>query len=111
MLNFVDFLSIQVQRPIPAEQDFIEVSSVDAKRLNDVGQGNHIYLTLSYPRANRHEVVKYQHGQDWVSQGGLVKIPVERGILGKRLSFPTNVCVKADWNSVQMAEFIRQQKP
>lgn len=110
MLKFVDFLSMEVQRAILAEHDYFEVSSVDAKKLNDVGQGNHIYLTFSYPRADRHEVVKYEHGNDWVSQGGLVKIPVVRGVLGKRLSFPATSCVKADMNSVQLAEFIRQHK-
>lgn len=108
MLKFIDFLNLELQRPLPSGQDFIELSAVDAKRLNAVGQGNHIYLTISYPRANRHEVVKYVHGDDWKSQGGLVKVPVERGILGQRLSFATTSCVKADWNSVQLTELFQQ---
>lgn len=110
MLKFVDFLNLVLQRPLPSGQDYIELSSVEAKQLNAVGQGNHIYLTIAYPRVNRHEVVKYVHGDDWKPQGGLVKVPVERGVLGKRLSFATTSCVTADWNSVQLSEFIQQTK-
>lgn len=110
MLNVVDFLNFSSPRAIKAEQDYIELPSHEARKLNAVGQGNHVYLTIAFPRADRHEVVKYAHGQDWQPQGGLVKVPVSRGVLGKRLSFPQNVCIKVDWNTVQLREFIQQVK-
>ena len=108
MLKHIDFLKIRAERPIFADNDYFETSASEAKRLNEVGQGNHIYLVLSYPRANRHEVVKYTHGQDFVSQGGLVKVPIERGVLGQRLSFPGQVCIRAEWTTLSLKEYIEQ---
>lgn len=110
MLNVIDFIKFGTPRAVKAEQDFIELPSHEARKLNDVGRGNHIYLTLSFPRADRYEVVRYDHGQDWAPQGGLVKIPVTRGVLGKRMSFPQSTCITVDWNTVQLREFIQQVK-
>nr|DAU63240.1 MAG TPA: hypothetical protein [Caudoviricetes sp.] len=108
MLKFVDYLHMTLARPMQAEHDYMLVYAPDAKQLNAVGAGNHLYLTMHYPRSDIFEVVRYDHGEDFTNQAGVVQVAVQRAMLGVRRSFPSAVCVTADWNSLQLAEFIKQ---
>lgn len=68
----------RVRRQIKADQDYITLTSGDAKRLNDVGSGNHTYFVVA--DAMRFEVMRYDHTDDWGTGHSYYKVPVTRGI-------------------------------
>lgn len=105
MLEFIDGFKTKVVGHVQTTSDTINLPFAAAKKLNDMVEGNHIYLTIKY--LDRHEVVKYTKEGE-IKNG---KIAVERDILGKgRKNFPCGSCVVADWNSVQLREFICANK-
>ena len=46
MLNWIEHLIIRAEKPVRPADDTITVARKDAAKLNEVGAGNHIYLTL-----------------------------------------------------------------
>lgn len=103
MLEFIDNFKSALQTNLSTTDDFITLRTKDIARLNTLKEGNHIYLSVKY--LDRYEVLKYTH--DTKIKGN--KVPVTRDVLGKgRKNFPCSSCVLADWNSVQLNEFICQ---
>lgn len=105
MLEFLYEFRTSLMEHTKTTSDAIKLPLKMIKRLEHMKEGNHIYLTLKY--LDRYEVVKYTH------QGQLRNgfVPVERDILGSgRKNFPCGSCVVADWNPIQLNEFICQVK-
>lgn len=101
MLEFIDGFRTAQQGHLPTTADYLNLPPKAVKQLNDLSDGNHVYLTLRY--LDRYEVVKFT--KDTELKGS--KVPVERDVLGKgRKNFPCGTCIVTDWNSVQLKEFV-----
>lgn len=105
MLSFIDGFKSTLKTHFQTTDDTLELPFKSVQELNKLAEGDHVYLTLRY--LDRYEVVKFTKENDL--KGG--KVPVERDVLGKgRKNFPCGSCVVVDWNSVQLREFICQNK-
>lgn len=101
MLEYLDGFKTKLVGNLQTTSDIITLPMAWAKKLDELVEGNHVYLTIKY--LDRYEVVKYT--KDSKIKNGMV--PVERDVLGKgRKNFPCGSCVLIDWNSVQLKEFI-----
>lgn len=105
MLEYLDGFRTSLVTHLNTTDDFIQIPYKMVQRLNDMEDGNYVYLTIRY--LDRYEVVKYTKDQNLKGQ----KVPVDRDSLGKgRKNFPCGACVAVDWNSLQMKDFICQNK-
>lgn len=105
MLEFIDGFKGSLASHLQTTDDMLTLSQKAIQYLNGLQEGNHVYLTIRY--LDRYEVVKFT--KDTQIKGH--KVPVIRDVLGKgRKNFPCNSCVSVDWNSVQLKEFICQNK-
>lgn len=80
----------------------------DAIRLNAIGVGNHVYLTVT--TAGRTEIVRYDHTHDWDgTDPSIVMLPVQRDVagIGPR-DFPYGACVKAEVNSFYVRDLVTE---
>lgn len=101
MLNFVDGIRGVVRGNVQTTDTMISVAPPIAKRLNKFAEGDHIYLTITY--LDRSETVKFTKDGEIRNN----KIVVERDQLGNgRKNFPCGACIVADWNSIQLKEFV-----
>ena len=107
MLVSKDCLDLKLVKTAHAADDFIWVSGGDAVKLNSIGVGNYINLTLSDNRAC--ETVRYDHVANWPATSTPKQIPVIRdvGATGRK-NFGVNTCVVADWSVTQLTEYIEQ---
>lgn len=105
MLNFIDGFKGSLSSHLQSTDDALQLPFKTTQRLNELSEGEHVYLTLRY--LDRYEVVKFTKDGD-LKQG---KVPVTRDVLGKgRKNFPCGSCVTVEWNSIQLKEFICQNK-
>lgn len=105
MLSFIDYFKGSLVSNLKTTDGSMAMKFEHARRLNELAEGDHVYLTVRY--LDRFEVVKFTKASD--IKNGIV--PVERDVLGKgRKNFPAGSCVSVDWNSVQLREFICQNK-
>lgn len=105
MLNFIDGFKGSLSSHLQSTDDVLQLPFKPTQRLNELSEGEHVYLTLRY--LDRYEVVKFTKDGD-LKQG---KVPVTRDVLGKgRKNFPCGSCVTVEWNSIQLKEFICQNK-
>ena len=105
MLKFIDGFKGSLLKHFQTTDDTLHITHTAINTLNDLPEGDHVYLTLRY--LDRYEVVKFV--KDTTLKNG--KVPVVRDVLGKgRRNFPAGACVAVDWNSIQLKEFICQTK-
>lgn len=105
MLEVIDGFKSSLTTHLQTTDDFLSLPFKAVQRLNELAEGNHIYLTLKY--LDRYEVVKFVKENNL--KGG--RVPVTRDILGRgRKNFPCSSCVVVDWNTIQLKEFICQNK-
>lgn len=105
MLEILDGFKSRLAGNLQTTSDIITLPHSHAEKLNKMVEGNHIYLTIKY--LDRYEVVKFT--KDAAIKAG--RVPVERDVLGDgRKNFPCGSCVVVDWNSVQLKEFICNNK-
>lgn len=101
MLNFIDGVRGSVRGNVQTTDAAITVSAPITKKLKSMRDGEHIYLTISY--LDRSEVVKFT--KDGEIRNNTLRI--ERDQLGAgRKNFPCGSCIVAEWNSIQLQEFI-----
>lgn len=107
MLVAKDCLDLKLVKTAHAADDFIWVSGGDAVKLNSIGVGNYINLTISDNRAC--ETVRYDHVANWPATSAPKQLPVVRdvGATGRK-NFGVNTCVVADWSVAQLTEYIEQ---
>lgn len=109
MLKFVDNIELRLLHHLRSGDVYMVVSRADARKLNAVGEGNHIYLSLKYGRS--YEIVKYEHHEDIPAIGKPARVQIIRDALGTGAkSFPRGTCVVADLNSIQLRELVCQYK-
>lgn len=107
MLVSKDCLSLKLAKVLAAADDFIWVSGADAVKLNTIGVGNYINLTISDNRGC--ETIRYDHVAAWPATGAMKQIPVLRDVGGTgRRNFGVHSCVVADWSVTQVTELIEQ---
>lgn len=105
MLEYIDNLKGSTTIAVQTTADTIDITPALVKRLSVLKDGSHIYLSLKY--LDRYEVVKFTKDGEIRRN----KISVERDVLGTgRKNFPARSCIEADWNSVQLKEFLCQSK-
>ena len=107
MLVAKDCLNLKLVKTAHAADDFIWVSGADAVKLNSLGVGNYINLTISDNRAC--ETVRYDHVANWPATSAPKQLPVIRdvGATGRK-NFGVNSCAVADWSVTQITEYIEQ---
>lgn len=79
-----------------------------AQELDQVGKGNHTYLTLVGP--DRHEVVKYYHVQNYAEKADPDVITVERSECCPK-SFGMCDTITFNWTGEMILEFLKERKP
>ena len=107
MLVSKDCLNLVLAKNAQTADNFIWLSGAEAYKLNAIGVGNHIHLTLSDNRGC--ETVRYDHTADWANTSALKQIPVIRNVSGTgSRNFAVHSCVTADWSVAQITELITQ---
>lgn len=107
MLVSKDCLNLALAKNAQTGDNFIWLSGAEAYKLNAIGVGNHIHLTLSDNRGC--ETVRYDHNADWANTSALKQIPVIRNVSGTgSRNFAVHSCVTADWSVAQITELITQ---
>ena len=107
MLVSKDCLNLVLAKNAQTGDNFIWLSGAEAYKLNAIGVGNHIHLTLSDNRGC--ETVRYDHTADWANTSALKQIPVIRNVSGTgSRNFAVHSCVTADWSVAQITELITQ---
>lgn len=108
MLVSKDCLRLKLAKVLAAADDFIWVSGADAVKLNTIGVGNYINLTISDNRGC--ETVRYDHIAQWPATSAPKQIPVLRDVSATgRRNFGVGTCVAADWSVAQMRDFVAQE--
>lgn len=103
MLRFIDGAKGSIVGNLNTTSDTIKVSAPLVNKLKMLKDGEHIYLTVKY--LDRREIVKFTKDGDIRNN----TITVERDQLGLgRKNFPCSACIEADWNSIQMHEYVCQ---
>ena len=107
MLVSKDCLDLKLSKTLQGGDNVLSVSGSDALKLNSIGIGNYINLTVTDNRAC--ETVRYDHVVDFPATGTVKSIPVLRdvGATGRR-NFGVHSCVVADWSVTQVVELINQ---
>lgn len=105
MLEFLDSFDTTLDGYLKASDDHIILPLSVVKRLNKMGEGNYVYLTLEH--SGRYEILKFTRTDEVKG----CKVPVDRDVdnLGRK-NFPLGTCVRVKWNSRQLQEFIAQVK-
>ena len=107
MLVSKDGLNLVLAKNAQTGDNFIWLSGAEAYKLNAIGVGNHIHLTLSDNRGC--ETVRYDHTADWANTSALKQVPVIRNVSGTgSRNFAVHSCVTADWSVAQITELITQ---
>ena len=91
-----------------ASANSIALSRAAAIKLNAVGVGNRVYLTIK-DRVN-YELVQYDHVADWdASDPAVIQLPVVRDARGLGAkNFPYGACVASEVNSLYIVDYIAQ---
>lgn len=104
MLNMIDNLNMRLAKSIRSSDNTITFVGGDALQLNSLALGEHIYLTLR--QGGTYEIVKYTHNAV-ITGSAPVTVSVERDSNSTgRKNFATGMCVKAEWNRLQMLEYL-----
>lgn len=106
MLKFIDGFKSSLNTHLSTTDDVIKIYPAQVRELNEqLNDGDHVYLSVQY--MDRYEVMKVV--KDRTFKG--CEVPVIRDSLNRgRKNFPAGTCVKIDWNSIQMHEYICQAK-
>lgn len=111
MLNWVEGITIEATKAIRPADNIISISRKDAVKLNTVGTGNYIYLTLQlYGCEGVSEVVRYTHNTAIPTAGcASMDIAVDRDINGTgKKAFPVYTRATSQLNKPTLVEFIHQ---
>lgn len=105
MLKFIDYLQGVLTDNVTTMTVELPVNPAFVDRLvKNMVNGQHIYLTLH--RYDNYEIVKYVHDDNAHTRRTIL---VQRDAEEKgRLNFPCHTKITADWNSLQMRDFIAE---
>lgn len=107
MLNFIDNLNMRLAKPVRSSDTTVTIVHPDALQLNSMAVGDHIYLT--FRQGGTYEIMKYTHTAP-ITGNVPVAIAVSRDSNGTGAkNFATGMCIKAEWNKLQMVEYLSDQ--
>lgn len=101
MLKVIDHFNTTLQNYLAPNDTELCIPFAEAKKLNKLNEGDHVYLTLM--SRDRTEIVKYTHTKELVS--GEITVSRDEGMTGA-FNFPSGTCVRIDMNSVQVNELV-----
>lgn len=101
MLKVIDHFNTTLQNYLAPSDTEICIPFSEAKKLNKLNEGDHVYLTLV--SRDRAEIVKYTHTKELVS--GEITVSRDEGMTGA-FNFPSGSCVRIDMNSIQVNELV-----
>lgn len=89
-----------------ATDGYLTITRAEAMRLNAVGIGNHVYLSVR-DRVN-YELVRYDHVSDWdASDPQTIQLPVTRNAAGLGAkNFAVGACITSEVNSLYIQDLI-----
>lgn len=104
MLTPMDFYKTQLGRGLRPEQEVIYLPPSLVRTLDNVGIGNHTYLSIRF--GSFQEVVRYDHTENFQDKAKKNQIPVVRDVRNTgRKTFPCGACVSFEWFSEAILEF------
>lgn len=104
----LDGYSVNLAKSLRPGDAALALRRGDAIKLNAIGVGNHIYLTVT--TQGRTEFVRYDHTHNWdATDPSIIEIPVTRDVagIGPR-GFPYGACVKAEVNSFYVRDLVEE---
>lgn len=101
MLKVIDHFNTTLQNYLAPNDTELCIPFAEAKKLNKLNEGDHVYLTLM--SRDRAEIVKYTHTKELVN--GEITVSRDEGMTGA-FNFPSGSCVRIDMNSVQVNELV-----
>lgn len=109
MVKVIDGFRSFLKAKLMASSSTISIPRADAIRLNNVGVGNHVYLTIKDRGIS--EIVRYDHQDNWTTaDSAIVQLPVTRNARGLGAkNFPYGACVVSDVNSLYIEDLVRGQ--
>jgi len=113
MFKPMDLFSTVLARPLRVGDDTVCLRPDAAKKLDQVGLGNHTYFVVR-GMSGRAEILKYHHTEDYKDRRGrnAVQVPVERDATYQgRWSFGEGSCLEFQWTTVALTEWIDQVRP
>lgn len=97
MFRFIDGLRLTLKEGLSATSVAMTVDGASAARLNLLGIGNHIFLTIRNGLVS--EVVKFTLTELLPLNQNKITIAIERNVNGIGVfNFPSCACVEADMN-------------
>lgn len=103
MLDFLDCFKYELKCAIKPDDDTLQINKEAVRRLNELEEGNHVYLLLQWQ--DKYEHVKFTKTTDLKSD----IITVERDVENKgRKNFPRGACVSMTWTKFTLDEYISQ---
>jgi hypothetical protein len=104
MLNMIDNLNMRLAKSVRSSDTTVTIVPQDALQLNQLAVGEHIYLT--FRQGGTYEIMKYTHTAP-ITGNAPVAIAVQRDSNGTGAkNFATGMCIKAEWNRLQMLEYL-----
>ena len=101
MLKVIDHFNTTLQNYLAPNDTELCIPFAEAKKLNKLNEGDHVYLTLM--SRDRAEIVKYTHTKELTN--GETTVSRDEGMTGA-FNFPSGSCVRIDMNSVQVNELV-----
>lgn len=101
MLKVIDHFNTTLQNYLAPNDTELCIPFAEAKKLNKLNEGDHVYLTLM--SRDRAEIVKYTHIKEL--DNGEITVSRDEGMTGA-FNFPSGTCVRIDMNSVQVNELV-----
>lgn len=104
MLTFLDHFKYHLTCSLRTDDETISIPPDAAKRLNDIAEGDHVYITVNYDC--RFEVVKFTKTSKVVKYD---EVSIQRDVnnLGRK-NFPRGSCIEIEWTKRTMDEYIKQ---
>lgn len=103
MLDFLDHFNYELECAIRPDDDTLRVSTSAVKRLNELDEGNHVYLSIHW--LDKYEQVKFTKSGELKSN----IITVERDVENRgRKNFPRGSCITMSWTKLALDEYISQ---
>ena len=110
MLKPADFFRAVLNKGVRPSDATLTLCPGAARELDKVGVGNHTYLVLR--GAKRHEVVRYDHTDNYADRRYPDTITVVRDVqsLGPQ-TFGAGDCIEHAWFAQSIKEWINQELP
>ena len=106
MVRVLDGYRATLRYRAMASDGYLTITRAEAIKLNAVGVGNHVYLSVR-DRVN-YELVRYDHVADWdASDPATIQLPVLRNAAGLGAkNFSVGACITSEVNSLYIIDLV-----